>query len=1068
MLPDAPSTELPTQYDHQAAQDKWYKVWEENGYFHAEPDPTGTKFPKGPFSIVIPPPNVTGALHLGHALNNTLQDILIRSKRMQGYNALWMPGTDHAGIATQAVVERRIMQEEKKSRHDLGPAELVRRIWEWKHDYEARILGQLRQMGCSCDWERTRFTLDETCAKAVRHTFFKMFSEGYIYRGKRLVNWDTFLQTAVSDDEVFHEVVQGHFWHFKYPVVPIANGDQNEPKFVTIATTRPETMLGDTAVAVHPDPAKALDKAEAELKQKLSEAPQKERDGIQKQIDDLQERRKTMLPLLIQLRDMAKAGRKLMLPLLNREIPLVADEWAKPELGSGCVKITPAHDPNDYEVGKRQSLAMTNIMNADGTLNENGGPYRGLKMPDARIKVVADLEALGLVENIEDREIDLAHSDRSKTPIEPYLADQWFVKMGDHDDGRPGLAQLAMDAVSDGRVKINPSRYAKSYLDWLKEKRDWCIGRQLWWGHRVPVWTLVNDGQFPVGKLLGSRIKTFTSWLLDGRISAYFGPHSLFENGELRILIDVDGDPSDKIHICVRDNQDTEVIELLESVGFEQSEDVLDTWFSSALWPHSTLGWPEETAELKYFYPTSVLCTSRDIITLWVARMVLTGLFNLNEIPFKDVFIHPKILDGYGEGMSKSKGNGVDPIDVMEKFGADAMRFALAHLTTETQDVRIPVEYECPHCHKPMEQTKKNRILARVPCKNCGQEFSTQWATKPEDIALPRGAVVSERFELARNFCNKLWNASRFALMNLEGYTAAPVTTAELAVEDKWLLSRLATVTQQVTAAWDSFQFAEACRVLYEFAWDEFCSFYVEMVKTRLQDEKGRVVAQRVLAHALDTLLRLLHPITPFITEEVWQLLAKVAPQRGLANPQTPHASVMKATWPIADESHIDPQIEARFVKFQQVLAGLREIRSRQNIPNKTPISFAVKCDAATTTLLQPMTPFFSSMAGAKATGWGADVASPPLAAHFSLPGIEVFVDLAGLIDVAAEITKQEKELYKLKGFIVAKEKKLALPTFAEKAPADVVQKERDGLKELQDKQSAIEGALTQLRSMQK
>ena len=476
MSTDSTTNELPKQYDHAAAQERWYPFWEEQGYFHSEPNPT-----RQPYTIVIPPPNVTGALHLGHALNNTLQDILIRQKRMQGFETLWMPGTDHAGIATQAVVERRLLSEEKLSRHELGRQGLVDRIWQWKKDYEARIIGQLKQMGCSCDWQRTRFTLDDVCARAVRETFFTLFKEGKIYRGKRLVNWDTFLQTAVSDDEVFHEAVKGHFWHFQYPVV---NPKPGEPTHVTIATTRPETMLGDTAVAVHPDPAAALKQAEAELRQRLADAPAKEKPDLQAQIDEVERRRREMLPQLEKLRDMALAGAMLELPLTGRQIPLIADAWAKPELGSGCVKITPAHDQNDYDVWQRHlEIGAINILNPDGTLNDNvPEKYRGLTVKKARDAVVADLEAAGLVVEIEDRDIDLAHSDRSKTPIEPYLTDQWFVKMDE-------LAQSAMDAVTDGRVKIIPERYAKGYLDWLSEKRDWPIGRQLWWGHRIPVWT---------------------------------------------------------------------------------------------------------------------------------------------------------------------------------------------------------------------------------------------------------------------------------------------------------------------------------------------------------------------------------------------------------------------------------------------------------------------------------------------------------------------------------------------------------------------------------------------------
>ncbi|HZZ73660.1 MAG TPA: valine--tRNA ligase [Pirellulales bacterium] len=1076
--------ELPKQYDHQAAQNRWYPVWEERGYFHAEPGATDAhgQFKK-PFTIVIPPPNVTGALHLGHALNNTLQDILIRSKRMQGYNVLYMPGTDHAGIATQAVVERRILQAEKQSRHELGREKLVARIWQWKDEYEARIIGQLKQMGCSCDWQRTRFTLDEVCARAVQQTFFNMFKDGYIYRGKRLVNWDTYLQTAVSDDEVFHETVQGHFWNFKYPVIDPQPG---EPEQVTIATTRPETMLGDTAVAVHPDPARALAEVERDLRDKLAVAAAKEQPALEKQLAALLARRSTMLPLLEKLRDMALAGRKLRLPLVDREIPLITDDWAKPDLGTGCVKITPAHDPNDYEVGRRHQLPSINIMNPDGTINEYGGAYRGLTMAAARAKVVEDLTALGLINpetDIEDREIELAHSDRSKTPIEPYLSDQWFVKMGDRDDGRPGLAQMATDAVSSGQVQITPSRYAKSYLDWLGEKRDWCIGRQLWWGHRVPVWRLADATRTD---------KLKVAQLVDSNKAQMAYQPGMSRQPEVGEQSQTRVEPL----ICLGPGSDLLAKEL-ELQGYEQDPDVLDTWFSSALWPHSTLGWPgprlpsapgepanPDWETLQNFYPTSVLCTSRDIITLWVARMVLTGLYNVGEIPFRDVYIHPKILDGFGEGMSKSKGNGVDPLDVMEKFGADAMRFSLAHLTTETQDVRIPVEFECPHCQARIEQTKKNRVLPTVACKSCGQEFSTQWAKTPAELALPRGAVVSERFELARSFCNKLWNAARFALMNLEGFVPGPVADRELAVEDRWILSRLATVTQQVTEALERFQFSEACRVLYEFAWDEFCSFYVEMVKARLQDPQQAATAQRVLAHALDTLLRLLHPITPFITEEVWQLLAEVAPRRGLDYqaalagetgsagaelPPPPSAeSVMLAPWPEAQRARIDPEIEARFGTFQKVLAGLREIRSRQNIPPRTPISFVVRCDDATAKLLRPMAAYFHSMAGATATAWGETVSVPAFASQFTLPGLEVSVDLAGLIDVAAEQAKQRKELDKLTGFIAAKEKKLSQGTFAEKAPPDVIQKERDSLRELVERLAAVKAAIENLSQLQK
>lgn len=1032
---------IPNRFDFNEAAPRLNKYWEEGGYFNAEPDAS-----REPYTIVIPPPNVTGALHLGHALNNTLQDTMIRMKRMQGFNALWMPGTDHAGIATQAVVEKRLREEEGITRHQLGREKLVDRIWLWKQQYETRILNQLKQMGCSCDWRRTRFTLDPICARAVRQTFFSLFREGLIFRGKRLVNWDTFLQTAVSDDEVFHEVVKGHFWHFRYPVIDPQPG---EPTHVTIATTRPETMLGDTAVAVHPDPEKALALLENELLEKFEKAPSKEKEGIQSQIDNVRQRRQTMLPDLIQLRDMALAGRMLMLPLMNRPIPLVADEWAKPEMGSGCVKITPAHDPNDYEVGKRQQLPMINILNSDGTLNENGGGYAKLKMQVARQKVVADLDALGLLGNVENRDIDLAHSDRSKTPIEPYLADQWFVKMDQ-------LAQSAMDAVTDERVKIFPNRYAKSYLDWLGEKRDWPVSRQLWWGHRIPVWYKstradnVKSLQLPfLGKLSGEEGTQAPALGHEDTVAARLAKGPL--DGEMTLFV------------CVAPGNES-LEKTAESAGFFQVEDVLDTWFSSALWPHSTLGWPEETPELKHFYPTSVLITSRDIITLWVARMVITGLHNMGDVPFRQVYIHPKILDRDGDTMSKSKGNGVDPLDVIEKFGPDALRYGLAYLATETQDVRMPVQFECPHCQALVDQTRQNRELPAIACSKCAKKFGTQWARTDEDKALPRGLVVSERFEVSRNFCNKLWNASRFALMNLNGYTPGEVNHAELSVEDQWLLSRLATVTKEATSALESYHFAEAARALYDFAWDEFCSFYVEMAKGRLQDERTRPTAQRVLAHTLDTLLRLLHPIMPFITEEVWQLLNKVAPVRGIIDPQPAIDSIMIAPWPIAHDSHQLPEIEARFSRFQAVLAALRDIRNRQNIPFKTPLEFSVRCDEETALLLEPMALYFESMANAQAGACGVLVDAPPINATISLNGMDVFVNLAGSIDVAAEIARNEKEEQKLIGLIKGKESKLSNESFVERAPPPVVATEREALAKLHEQLATVRAALAVLK----
>jgi valyl-tRNA synthetase len=1055
--------DLPKQYHHAEPEQKWYKFWLEKNYFHSEPDPERKKFLKGPFTIVIPPPNVTGALHLGHALNNSLQDILIRFKRMQGYNALWMPGTDHAGIATQAVVERRLLQEEKKSRHDLGREKLVERIWDWKKEYEQRILGQLRRLGSSCDWQRTRFTFDDVCARAVRQTFFSLFKQGLIYRGKRLVNWDTYLQTAVSDDEVENSTVDGHFWHIQYPVISPKPG---EPTHVTIATTRPETMLGDTAVAVHPDPATALDAVEKELREKLAAASEKERAGVQAELDALAKRRETHLPQLLQLRDMARDGRMLELPLTGRQIPLVADEWAKPEMGSGCVKITPAHDPNDYDVGKRQNLPMINIMRPDGTLSDAvPEKYRGLVMAkSARDAVIADLGEL--VIETEDRKIEIPMSDRSKTPIEPYLADQWFVRMGDVD-GKPGLAQQAMDAVSTARVQIFPNRYAKTYLDWLSEKRDWPVSRQLWWGHRIPVWTRAKcDGEEYTEIAVRAY---FQKWVIEpacdgdpARTRAAMEGFACSYSGE-------------ELHVCIADAALVEKVRgTLTKMGYVEDPDVLDTWFSSALWPHSTLGWPgpaekagdPEWSQMgSYYYPTSTLITSRDIITLWVARMVLTGLHNVGDIPFREVFIHPKILDAFGDTMSKSKGNGVDPLDVIDKFGADSLRFGLAYLTTETQDVRMPVDFECPHCGELIEQTKKNRVQPRVECKKCGKSFRTQWAEKPEDTALPRGAVVSERFELARNFCNKLWNAARFAMLNLEGYSAGPVQDAELTVEDRWILSRLNTLTAAVTDDLDHYHYAEAMRKLYEFAWDEFCSFYVEMAKGRLQDEAQRTVAQRVLAHVLDVLLRLLHPVMPFLTEEIWQRLRDFAPQRGLSVVDVAAESVCIAAWPEAETSRVDMVIEARFARFQEMLRGLRDIRARQNLTPKTAIRFALKCNTTTAELLRPMAAYFVGMAGAEATAWGEEVQPFATVATLTLPFGELYVDLEGLIDVKAEIARKEKERDNLVGLIKGKESKLSNASFVERAPPAVVVKEKESLEEYRRTLESVERSLAELRA---
>ncbi|MDO4575302.1 MAG: valine--tRNA ligase [Planctomycetia bacterium] len=1047
--------ELPKQYDFHEAWEKWYPFWEEKGYFHSEPNPN-----KKPFTIVIPPPNVTGALHMGHALNDTLQDVLIRMKRMQGFETLWMPGTDHAGIATQAMVEKRLLQDEGKTRNDIGREAMVARIWDWKDSFEKRIIGQLKKMAFSCDWERLRFTLDPVCAKAVRHTFYMFFQKGLIYRSKKLVNWDCKLQTAVSDDEIQSETMPGSFWHLKYPVVQPQPG---EPEYVVVATTRPETMFGDTCVAVHPEPRKVLDQMEKDLRTQLANAKDSEKEALEGKLETLEKRKETHLALLEKLAEMARAGRKVVLPLVNREIPLVADVWAKPEMGSGCVKITPAHDPNDFEVGKRCRVPFINVMNMDGTFAgdafvyawdgkkfnnitaENPAlshtvpqQYVGRKMLDTRDDVVAELQEAGVLLEIEDHPHELPISDRSKTIIEPFMNNQWFVKMAD-------LAQSAIDAVTDGRVRISPARYAKSYLDWLGEKRDWPIGRQLWWGHQIPIWyARANDGvsaapdEATMKQVFGDRQDVLYRW----------------------------DDEAKEWWICLQDG--TLEADAIPGYTLVQDEDVLDTWFSSALWPHSTLGWPEQTPELKYYYPTSLLITSRDIITLWVARMVLAGLQNCGDIPFPNVFIHPKILDKYGETMSKSKGNGVDPLDVIDKFGTDALRMGVTWLATDTQDVRLPVDFECPHCLTLVEQTKENRIQHLISCPKCKKTFSTQWANTEAEKAVPRGAVVSERFEMSRNFCNKLWNASRFVLMYLmeSPVETQPVTDDALFVEDRWILSRLSTVSRQATEMLERYDYATTVRTLYDFTWDEFCSFYIEITKYRIQNAELRPLTLRVLAYVLDAILRMWHPIIPLITEEVWQLLNKIQPYRGLTAEelaQPAAESVMIADWFVDHANRQNPQIEAEFAVFQEVLRAVREIRSRQGVPAKQEMRFVVRCSEEVARLLEPMKPYFQSMAAAVAEDWGPNVTMPKLSSNATGANWEVAVNLEGLIDVDVELEKNRKQREKLVGFITSKEKRLSNEKFTAHAPANIVAAERASLEELKQQLAAVEESIARL-----
>ncbi|HZW34231.1 MAG TPA: valine--tRNA ligase [Isosphaeraceae bacterium] len=923
--------DLPKQYDPQDAQRRGYALWLEQGYFHADPA-SG----KPPYCIVIPPPNVTGALHLGHALNNTLQDVLIRWRRMQGYDALWMPGTDHAGIATQAVVEKRLLEEEKKTRHDLGRAALVERIWAWKDEYEARILSQLRLMGCSCDWDRTRFTLDEVCSRAVRRTFFNLFRAGKIFRGKRLVNWDTQLRTAVADDEIYYEEVPGHLWTIQYPIA-----DSASREVLHIATTRPETMLGDTAVAVHPDDPRY-------------------RHLIGKLVD---------------------------LPLTGRRIPIIADGvLVDPSFGTGVVKVTPGHDPNDYQAGLRNRLPMINLLNPDGTYNENAGKYAGLDRLVVRKRVVEDLKALGLLERVDSYLVRLNHSDRSKTPIEPYLSDQWFVRMGDDPDGTPGFAQQAMDAVTSGRVRIHPERYAKSYLDWLGEKRDWCISRQLWWGHRIPIWYCETCTEADLQRGFA------------GRDDVAWRPG---ESGGWLVCAEADlaGDELGATHPLTQD------------------PDVLDTWFSSALWPHSTLGWPEETPELKRYYPTSVLSTARDIITLWVARMVIFGLFNRRDVPFRDVYIHPVIQDGQGKRMSKSAGNGVDPADIIEMYGADALRYTLSAGATETQDLRMPVE-----------------------------------AVKFSD---GRTVNTSERFEQGRNFANKFWNAARFALMNLEGYKPAATDRAALPVEDRWILDDLDRTIAGVTSELEQFQFAEASRRLRDFIWGEFCDWYVEFIKGRLRDPAARPVAQRVLAAVLDALCRLLHPIMPFVTEQVWQGLAGVAPVRGLPEPAIAEASVCIAAWP-QPLGWSDETAGKTVAQWCEAIKAIRNLRAERNVPKQAKIAPILVAQGTVAEWLRQGESYLRSLSPAESVTVVASVERPAECAVAVLPEAEIILPLAGLIDAEVERAKLRKTLADLERQIGGHRSKLGNEGFVARAPAAVVEQARSKLAELESQREAV------------
>lgn len=963
------AAELPKAFEPREAQKQCLDLWSRLDLFTARPG-SG----KPPFSMVIPPPNVTGALHLGHALNNTLQDILARQHRARGFDVCWVPGTDHAGIATQAVVEKRVRDLEGKTRHDLGREELVRRIWDWKDQYGSRILEQLRGMGCSCDWSRTRFTLDTVCAAAVRRTFFNLFQDGHIYRGKRLVNWDTQLQTSVADDETFVETVKGGFWTFRYPLV---DGSGH----IRFSTTRPETMLGDVAIAVHPE----------------------------------DERYKAWI------------GKLVRVPLADREIPIIADPLlVDPELGTGAVKVTPAHDRNDYACGQRHNLPPLNILNPDGTLNELCGKFAGMDRYVAREKVVEEMESLGFFESREDRDIELAHSDRSKTPIEPLLSDQWFINMSD-------LAEKAMGAVRDGRVKITPARYATTYLDWLGEKRDWCISRQLWWGHQIPVWHVRCD-------------KSVLESKLAGREDVFWREA-----------------PEGGFHLCGLEDLPEDL--LGADSRLTRDSDVLDTWFSSALWPESTLGWPAKTPDLERYYPTSVLSTSRDIITLWVARMVICGLYNTGHIPFHQVYIHPKITDGFGETMSKSKGNGVDPLDIIDRYGPDALRFQMAMMATETQDARMPVANACPHCDAlvPVKQEHMYMRTKKLACPGCKKAFRPGGPWPSPDPEMPTAKQASDRFEQGRNFATKVWNATRFCLINLEGYTPGVLKQEDLALEDRWILSRLAGAIGGIDSSLAQFRFSEAIKLLYDFTWSDFCDWYLELAKGRLKHESTRLTAQRVLLSVLDALARLLQPFMPFLAETIWQALNSSAPSRGFKSAAKPEGSVCLAAWPVADPSWNNPPVETVFERMQRLIRLVRETRNRYQIENRTPLVLRARASAQVAGEMQPLLAVMRDLASLGELTIGPEQDRPKLAASAVESDFEAFVMLEGIIDPAAERQRLAKQRQEKEKAIVGIRAKLGNESFVQRAPVEVVEQQRATLAELEDQVKSIDQNLASL-----
>lgn len=869
--------QLAKTYEPHEVEDRIYDSWIKGNYFHAVPDKS-----KKPYTIVIPPPNITGQLHMGHALDETLQDILIRWRRMQGYSALWLPGTDHASIATEAKIVQ-AMAEEGLTKEDVGREGFLERAWKWKEKYGGRIIEQLKKLGSSCDWERERFTLDEGCSKAVREVFVRLYEKGLIYRGERIINWCPHCKTSISDAEVEYTEKDGFFWHLSYPLAD-GSGD------LKLATTRPETMLGDTAVAVHPD----------------------------------DERYKHLI------------GKKVILPLCNREIPIVADEYVEMDFGTGVVKITPAHDPNDFEVGLRHNLPIINVMTDDGFINENGGKYAGMDRYECRKAIVADLEKGGYLVKIEPIKHNVGECYRCHTIVEPRVSKQWFVKM------KP-LAGPAIDVVKQGKVKFVPERFDKIYYHWMENIKDWCISRQLWWGHRIPAWYCKDCGEV---------------------IVAREKPDSCPNCGRLRL---------------------------------EQDPDTLDTWFSSALWPFSTLGWPDETEELKYYYPTNTLVTGYDIIFFWVARMIFSGVEQMGEAPFNTVFIHGIVRDSQGRKMSKSLGNGIDPLEVIDQYGADSLRFTLATGNSPGNDMRY----------------------------------------------------MPERVEASRNFANKLWNASRFVLMNIDDDMPAPSIPENLQIEDKWIISKFNTLAKEVTENLEKFELGIAVQKLYDFIWDIYCDWYIELAKIRIQsDEQHADNTRKVLVWVLSNTLKLLHPFMPFITEEIWQTL----PHDG--------ESIMISQWPSYDEKL---NFEADEIELERMIAAVRAIRNRRSEMNVPPSRKAkVYIETAFADTFDKCSIFIKRLAYASDVEINVqdDFSS---AVSIVTNDAKIFIPMGELIDFAAEKARLEKEYANAEKELAQVMGKLNNESFVSKAPAHIVEKQRQQAEKLNEKITMIKDSIAKL-----